>query len=240
MPQAQNHDLDVCLALGYEHICLESEERSVEARPRVNTTIRVGPTFKFVSRLRGCETALAFSTDDCLAVRLGRPGKVIRKYLVDLRFIDTAATAKFRIAWRSWLVTASLAGLGALSYWLSSQFIEPGWRQIGLQASFIAAMASMCIGFLSLYQSCVVIDLRSTHGDAHLVKVMAGLSNIRAARSFVTELSRRVEAARGRSAQSRQHFLRDEMREHHRLWTEGVLSPAAYEASKRRILASHA
>ena len=36
--------------------------------------------------------------------------------------------------------------------------------------------------------------------------------------------------------QSRQAFLRDELREHRRLFEAGVLSGDAYEAGKRRIL----
>ena len=166
-------------------------------------------------------------------VRLDRPGKTIRKYVVDLRFIH--AEAETRIAWRLWLATAALAGLGTLSYWLASH----GWHQIGSQAPIVVATASVCVGLLGLYQTRVTIDLRSTHGDAQLAEVIGSLGNTRDARLFIDELSQRVETARGLPAQSKQHFLRDEMREHYRLWREGVLSEAAYEASKRRILAAH-
>jgi len=230
MRQALNFELDVDLRPQVEHVCLETVEPSVAARPGIT---RIGRTFKFASRLRSGTTELAFSTDHCLVVRLDRRGKTIRKYVVDLRFIH--AEAETRIAWRLWLATAALAGLGALSYWLASH----GWHQIGLQASVVVATASVCVGLLGLYQTRVTIDLRSTHGDAQLAAVACSLGNKSDARLFIDEISRRVETARDLPAQSKQHFLRDEMREHHRLWSEGVLSETAYEASKRRILAAH-
>lgn len=233
MRQAHNLELDVGFGRQVEHICLESDEHSVAARPG---TIRIGPTFKFVSRLRGCETELAFSTDHHLAVRRGRPGKTIRKYVVDLRFIDAEPTAGLRIAWRWW---AAMAALGTLSFWLASQVVERDWHQIGLQASIAVATAAVCVGLMGLYQTRVTIELRSMHGDARLAEVTGSLGSTRDARSFIAELARRIDAARALPEQSKQHFLRDEMREHHRLWKDGVLSDAAYEASKRRILAAH-
>jgi hypothetical protein len=52
-------------------------------------------------------------------------------------------------------------------------------------------------------------------------------------------LSRRVADARARAPQSRQQFLRDELREHRRLFEEGVLPEPVYEAGKQRILKAH-
>jgi hypothetical protein len=235
----QAHDLDVDAAFGarqVEHICLESEEPPVVVR---RGALRTGPTFRFVSKLRGLETELAFSADHCLAVLRSRSGKPARKYFVDLRFVDAEAIAELRVAWRWWLATAALAGLSTLGFWLASQFGTARWHQVGLQASIVFATASACVALLGLYRTRMTIELRSVHGGARLAEVAGSLGSTRDARTFIAELSRRVEAARGRNAQPKQQFLRDEMREHHRLWREGVLSDTAYEASKRRILAAH-
>jgi hypothetical protein len=232
----QTRSLDVGLGVQVEHICLESEEPSIAPRPG---NIRIGPTFKFVSQLRGCQTELAFSTDRGLSIRRGRPGKPARKYVVDLRFIDTGVLAELRIAWRWWLATAALAALSMLAIWHPWPFVEPRWPGLSLHAAIVVATVAACVGLLSLYQTRVVIELRSVHGDACLAEVTGGLGSMRDARLFVAELSRRVEAARGLPVQPKQQFLRDEMREHHRLSREGVLAADAYEASKRRILAAH-
>jgi hypothetical protein len=48
-----------------------------------------------------------------------------------------------------------------------------------------------------------------------------------------------INAAKAERPQERPQFLRDEMREHHRLRELGVLSEEQYEQSKARILASH-
>ncbi len=72
-----------------------------------------------------------------------------------------------------------------------------------------------------------------------LALISGNLGCSRSLESFMAELGRRSEAARSQVAQSKQQFLRDEMREHHRLWSEGVLPDAVYDASKRRILQAH-
>ena len=236
MSPAQHVEFSLDRGLRMEHVLLESEEPAVAARP---APTRSGPAFRFLSRLRGCETELGFSTDHCLTVRQGRPGRMTRAYVVDARFVDASATAELRVAWRCWLATAVLVALAAIGFWHASQWIDPRWSRIGLLASAVAATASACVGLLGLYRTRVSIELRSLHGAARLVDVVADPGSVRDARSFVAELARQVEAARRLRARPKQQFLRDEMREHHRLWSEGVLSETAYEAGKRRILAAH-
>jgi hypothetical protein len=101
------------------------------------------------------------------------------------------------------------------------------------------AVAAVCFGLVGVLRTRDVVELRSVHGDAPLAGIAGRLGSARAAGSFVAELAQRVKAAVAQSAQSKQQFLRDEMREHHRLWSEGVLSDAVYEASKLRILRAH-
>ena len=236
MSPAHHFEFSLDRALPVEHVLLESEEPAVAARP---ATTRSGPVFSFLSRLRGCETELSFSTDHCLTVRQGRPGRMTRAYLIDVRFVDASATAELQVAWHCWLATALLVALSAIGLWHASQWIDPRWSRIGQLASTIAATASACVGLLGLYRTRVVIELHSVHGAARLVEVVGDPGSARDARSFVAELARQVEAARRLRARPLQQFLRDEMREHHRLWSEGVLSATAYESGKRRILAAH-
>lgn len=233
---ADNLKIEVGLALRTEHVCLESDELIVAERPH---EVRVGPTFKFASRLRACETELSFCTDHRLAIRQRRRRRAVQKYSVDLRFVAPAPVAARRIAWRWWQATATLTATGALWHWITQQLTDPAWHRVGLWISLGLLAVTLGVGLLGFYRTRETIQLRSVHGDALLAEITGGLGCARAAGPFLAELRRRIEAARAQAPRSKQQFLRDEMREHHRLWTEGVLADAAYDASKRRILHSH-
>ncbi|HWJ04718.1 MAG TPA: hypothetical protein VNS57_02865 [Steroidobacteraceae bacterium] len=236
MRRAHTLDIDRPLGLKAEHICLESEEPVVAERP---SAVRLGPTFKFASPLRGCDTELTFSTDHRLRVRMRRPRQPLRTYAVDLRFVDTTAVARHRIAWRGWQMAALLAAFGALAYGLTRSLADPQWQATGLQAAIAFATAALWPGLVALHRTRTIVELCRVHGDARLAEIIGSLGGARDAQPFVDELVRRVEVARTAVTQTKQQFLRDEMREHYRLWNEGVLSDSVYEASKRRILEAH-
>lgn len=234
----QELDPDLGAALQVEHVCLESEQPVVTAtRPR--SARGHGPLFRFESRWRGCETELAFTADGRLTVRSRDRGKPLRRYAIDLRFVDAAGSSMRRIAWQWWLATTALAVAGAMPFWTDLQFLGPGWHAFDLQVSVALLTAAACVGLLGLYHTRDTLELRSLHGGARLAVVTGNLGSARRMREFAAELTRRVAEARQQSPQSKRHFLRDEMREHHRLRSEGVFAAPAYEASKRRILAAH-
>ncbi|MCE3285245.1 MAG: hypothetical protein K0R70_1501, partial [Steroidobacteraceae bacterium] len=217
-------------------ICLESEEVVVAERP---LAVRSGPTFRFESRLPAAEMEFTFSTDHRLTVRSHQPRRRVCKYVVDLRFVDPGAIVGRRIAWRWWQGAAVLAVLAALSQWLPAQLGDAHWQQATWPAAVALAVAAAGLGLVGLLRTRHVVELRSVHGGAPLAGIAGRLGGPRADGSFAAELAQRVDAALAQSAQTKQQFLRDEMREHHRLWSEGVLSDAIYEASKLRILRAH-
>lgn len=206
-----------------EHICLASDEFLVEERPRA---IGVGPTVRVASGLRGCETELSLRADHQLVVRTRRRRRPVRKYSLDLRFVAVGPVTQRRIAWISWGATASLAALGVSG-------------QIAVLPSIGCLVAALGVGLIGWYRTRESIVLRSVHGGAPLAELTGGLGSCRSLGSFMAELGRRIEAARSQATQSKQQFLRDEMREHHRLWSEGVIPDTIYDASKRRILQAH-
>jgi hypothetical protein len=227
--------IDRGLGTKAEHICLESDEHVVphDQLP----TVRFGPKFRF--DLPAGEIEFTFSTDHRLTVCSRGPRGPVRRYVIDLRFVDPAAAVGRRFAWPWWQVATVLAVLGALGLWLPAPLPEPRWQQAAVYAATGLVTLAVCAGVVGLLRARDTVILRSTHGAARLAEIAGRPGSARAASSFIVELSRRVEAARTRLAQSKQQFLRDEMREHHRLWSEGVLSDAVYEASKRRILLAH-
>lgn len=223
-------------AMQAEHICLESDEITVSDDPRHD---RVGPSFSYECRIRGCATEFAVLEGHRLGVRSRRHRQVEQSYIVDLRFVDGEPVAERRVAWRCWQASAGLAALAALDYLITSIFASSGWQQLGYQIAVALLTAAICTGLFALYRTRETLSFHSVHGRECLMQIAGGLGCSRSARGFVAELARHSAMARSASAQSPAHFLRDEMREHHRLWRAGVLSDAAYEASKRRILQAH-
>jgi len=73
-----------------------------------------------------------------------------------------------------------------------------------------------------------------------LIVITGGLGTTRAARKCALDIVKHVNLARKRNQQTKQMFLRDEMREHGRLHDEGALTDEQYEDAKARILKSHA
>jgi hypothetical protein len=83
------------------------------------------------------------------------------------------------------------------------------------------------------------LEFTSVHGGVTLVSVTGAIGSARDGKKFFVELIKSISAAKAARPQPPHLFLRDEMREHHRLRELGVLTEAQYETSKSRILSSH-
>jgi hypothetical protein len=137
-----------------------------------------------------------------------------------------------------------LAGLaaGAAAVVLRRPEILPGgiaWPRLEWPGALALAVVAAGLVALAVYRSYGSIRFLSAHGRVTLVEFTGRLGCPRDAAAFGDVLSRRVADARARAPQSRQQFLRDELREHRRLFEEGVLAGPAYEAGKQRILKAH-
>jgi hypothetical protein len=71
------------------------------------------------------------------------------------------------------------------------------------------------------------------------LSVTGGIGSARDGKRFFVALMKDINTAKAARPQEKPQFLRDEMREHHRLRELGVLSEEEYEQSKARILAEH-
>jgi hypothetical protein len=170
---------------------------------------------------------------------MARPDTEPKKYEFDLRFASAKPVIVRHIAW-FWLALAiSLVALSATALWLL-------WPQSG--AEWIAPAPLTAIAALFAAGGSVVMFLRRTtesleflsaHGQVTLVSVTGAIGSTRDGKKFFVELIKSIGAAKAARPQPPQQFLRDEMREHHRLRELGALTEAQYEASKSRILAAH-
>jgi hypothetical protein len=128
--------------------------------------------------------------------------------------------------------------LGAGGLWAS-------WTDAARWSSpiFLSALVTLLAagGAITMFLRRTVESLNfvSMHGGATLISVIGGIGSARAGKKFFVELIRSINAAKALRPQERAQFLRDEMREHHRLRELGVLTEQQYEQGKSRILGSH-
>jgi hypothetical protein len=217
-----------------ESVCLTTDEFVIDRSLR---GARRGPTLTVVHRHRRCETELALLDGHRLAVHdRGRGG---RRYVVDLRFIAETPLTSRTVAWNCWLALLATAIAAGLVAWLAwDQRAHPqAWS--AWVVTLALSVTALLLGLVARYRTYESILLYSVHGRVALARLTGGLGSTRQAATFQAELVRGIAAARAAITQSRQAFLRDELREHRRLFEDGVLAAEAYEAGKRRILQAH-
>ena len=231
------HDHRAIVIARGEHIHIEAEPGSVAA-PAAHRLRKVRSGYALASRLRGCETELSIHEDHFVTVRTVRPDAQPRKYEFDLRFANPKPVRVRSISWLWLTLAASMILLGAGGLWAS-------WTDAARWSSpiFLSALVTLLAagGAITMFLRRTVESLNfvSMHGGATLISVIGGIGSARAGKKFFVELIRSINAAKALRPQERAQFLRDEMREHHRLRELGVLTEQQYEQGKSRILGSH-
>jgi hypothetical protein len=220
-----------------EHISIEGEP-DVYVAPTKQPHRITRHSYTLASRLRGCISELAILEDHYLGVRCVRPDAAPCKYQFDLRFANPKPVRVRHVSWTWLIVCVGLAVLGGGALASASSANLPL-----LSVGMIGGAVALCMGAASLLlflrRTTESLEFRSAHGEATLVSVTGGIGSARAGKQFFVELIKSINAAKLARPQQKQQFLRDEMREHHRLRELGVLSEQQYEQSKARILAAH-
>jgi hypothetical protein len=220
-----------------EHIHIEAEPGSVAA-PTPHRLRKVRRSFVLKSRLRGCETEVSILEDHYAAVRTVRPDAQARKYEFDLRFANPKPLRVRSISWFWLMLAASMALLAAGGLWAT--WSNAGrWSSPIFLSALVTLLASGAALIMFLRRTVESLEFVSMHGGATLLSVAGAIGSARAGKHFFIDLIKSINAAKAARPQDLPQFLRDEMREHHRLRELGVLSAQQYEQSKARILASH-
>jgi hypothetical protein len=220
-----------------EHISIEAEP-GIVAAPAPLRRRKVRSSYLLKSRLRGCETEVSILEDDFVAVRCVRPDSQPCTYELDLRFADPKPVLVRSISW-FWLALAAcmalLAAGGIWSTWRSGDH----WLNPLFLTALLTMLGAVGASVMFLRRTVESLEFVSMHGGATLVSVAGGIGSARSGKRFFIELIKSINAAKAARPQQRPQFLRDEMREHHRLRELGVVSEEQYERGKRRILGSH-
>lgn len=221
-----------------EHVSIEAQaEITAAGRQPHRRTIAA---YKLRSTLRGCSTELRILQDHFLAVTYEQSREPARKYTFDLRFANPRPTRVRRIAWVCLGIAIALgvASTAAVSWALLSP--KSSWTHPGFIGGATGSLATIAMIVLFLRRTTESLQFTSVHGNAVLVNLVGGIGAAKAGKQFIVEIIKNIGAAKQARQQPPAQFLRDEMREHHRLRELNVLTQAEYEASKARILAAHA
>lgn len=222
-----------------EHISLESSHDDNLAAPKPRPRRKVRLDYALRSKLRGCATELAILEDHFLSVRLVRPDGEPKKYEFDLRFANPKPVIVRQIAWFWMALAVSLAVLAACGLRLLWPTTFAAWVEPAPLTAVAALWAAVGSIFMFLRRTTESLEFSSVHGGVTLVSVIGAVGSARDGKKFFVELIKSINAAKAARPQPVQQFLRDEMREHHRLRELGALTEAQYQASKARILAAH-
>lgn len=212
-----------------EHILLEAEDpvavaeqADIEARWLIN---HVG---------RGVATELAVTANGVLRADAIKRGKRVQRRWINLRFLDPTPTPVGRVAWRGLGIGVGLAVFAALWGTFAGAFSV--LHAAHAPVAIAAVTAAICTLGLALHSSFRGLRLVTMNGGACVLEVTVALWPSLAFKEFQMELPDFIDAAFDAYPQDDDALLRDEMRDHHRLKEAGVLSQAAYEEAKKRIL----
>src|SRR5262245_56094974 len=219
-----------------EHILLESDAREV---PDLQCARKVHSSHRVRSGLR--RRAIEFTIIDYfyLSVRSWRARTADAKYVLDLRFIDPSLVLTRHIPWRWLSVTGVFALLSFGAAWRIVSASPPWWRHSWLPVFGTLFALAISAGFVSVYRMTEKLTLRSLNGRAKVLEFTGSVGTFRTLRRFTAQLAAHLRIAIAARRPTKAEHLRDEMREHFRLKSAGVLSEAEYEAGKTRILACH-
>jgi hypothetical protein len=217
-----------------ENIVLDGELETATA-PDPQQHRNTVHSYRLACSPTGSFTALSILEGHYLGVYAPGPRKEPVKYQFDMRFAEPTPIRVRRLPWFWLLIAAFFAafGSGALHAALLARNFP------GLVGGVVAMAISIAAVYVALRRTTESLQFRSVHGLAALVSVTGGFGSARRHRNVFAVLTRNVHAAKNARPQEQPQFLRDEMREHHRLRQMGVLSEKDYEASKARILAAH-
>lgn len=214
-----------------EHIALEGETETVAHEHR-----KARASYTLHSAVHGLRTELSLLDEHYLDVRITRARKEPLEYSLDLRFLNSLPVRVRRIAWAWFALGAAGTLAGCVGVWFAVSAASLAYA-LGSSAALAGAALVVWLGMRATSEA---LNFSSVHGGATLVSVIGGLGSIEQGKAFFVAMIKEIAAAKAARPQSKPQWLRDEMREHHRLRELGVLSEADYEASKKRILKAHA
>jgi hypothetical protein len=219
-----------------EHILLESDVRDV---PELRAARKVHARLVVQNLLRRRAIELTLIDYFYLSVRERRARSPGLEYVLDLRFADPSLRLSRHVPWRWLMATFAFAALCGAIGWRIAAAPGPWWQHSWIVVFAFLFGAATLAGIVSAWRAHETLVLFSTNGRARILEFTGGLGTFRIIRRFSQQLAAHLRIAIAARRPANAEHLRDEMREHFRLKTIGVLAEEDYEAAKRLILARH-
>jgi len=219
-----------------EHISLQSETVETRAKPVARKTI---VKYQLRSRARGSQTRISILEGQFVAVNVKRSRTAEQEHTVDLRFVDPRPVGIRKVVWPMVYAAIAITLLAIAAATFAIGFATPQQRILAVPTAIVLATFTVSSYLLCLYFTTESLLFVSVHGRARVIAITGGLGTTRAARQCAVDIVKHITLARKLSKQTRQTYLRDEMREHTRLYESDAITEEQYNDAKTRILQSH-
>jgi hypothetical protein len=219
-----------------EHVSLETDISETRAKPNPSKPLL---SYELNKGGRGVTRRVSILPDQYVAIETQRSRSTSSMHTVDLRFVEPRSFRIRNVPWRLLYVAIGATVLTTLAFVLCAEWPKFAQKFGGLLAAY--ALATVTVG---CYAVCYYLTIESLHflsanGRASVIVIAGRWGTMRRAQSCAVDLLSHIKVAQKKFGQTRQTYLRDEMREHARLFEAGVLSIDQYNDAKRRILKSH-
>jgi hypothetical protein len=214
-----------------EHICLASDE--------VEEPAELVPTTMEAVLDQNCgkhRRRLVLFNGSYLAVSASGPHSKASEYNLKLAFVDIAPVRHVaRLHWAIFAATAVPVAVLLAAQFMAGIASSPGWLAAGALL-LTAALWSLAVALHRYFDRLIFL---TRHGRVPVVEISRSRPERRRTRTFIDKLRKAIRQAQLNSPPVHGHYLRDEMREHRRLFEQGVTSPEQFERAKVLILRAH-
>jgi hypothetical protein len=219
-----------------EHVSLESDVSEVRAKPNLARPLSC---YDLTNGGRGVTTRVSILPDHYVAIEARRSRSVTDVHTVDLRFVDPRPVAVRKVPWQLLYVAIGLTLLAVVA--VSLYMMLPNLTKRAEWMLLPLGLGVLAVGCYAIcyYLTTESLLFLSVHGRARVITIAGRWGTMRRAQTCAANLVTHINLARKQFKQTRQTYLRDEMREHARLYEQRVFSEEHYNEAKRRILKAH-
>jgi len=218
-----------------EHCVLETEPTLVEGDDSSEDTARtISKKIEIRDRARGTATQFVLYEQGVLRVSQQRRKKRSKTLQFNLRYLDPVPSMTRHPAKRIFHIALGAAGAAAAAGLLAQFDVLRGYTLPSAIGLGTTGLIALLLGVYLTHQRFVFYTL---HGRLPAIRLTAGFGYGRRFQALLPILSRAIEESADTIGDDTTVFLRQEMREHYRLRSNGVLTPEQCNQGTERILA---
>jgi hypothetical protein len=223
-------DLAIRSGMTSEHVVLSGDELIAPERAR---SAAVKRRLRLRNRATGTETVLRIYRDGHLSAIESRRGGAGPERVVDLRFLEPSPRLSRSVARTALRTVLGCLAAGTASAICAFFSILP---LVSGSAAGLLLTGAVAASFVYVRRSRERIEFRTLHGGAVVLTLIANIGSVRAHRKAVPKIVAAIREAHRLGPANKQTRLREEMREHYRLASAGIITDQACAMATRKIL----